>query len=96
MSLIHEDDVNWFLTTDETLHLFSTVGTKSGATAGRYTNPSFPRSGEQCIESSFHTTGVNGTTLQGQPLPPMPLLGHLMVRMSWRRIGLLSVYGTRA
>ena len=74
MSLIHEDDVDWFLTMDETHHLFSTVGAKGGATAGRYTNPSFPRSGERCIESSFHTTGVYGTTLRGEPLPPMYIL----------------------
>ena len=46
MSLIHEDDVDWFLTMDKTHHLFLTVGAKGGATAGRYTNPSFPRSWE--------------------------------------------------
>ena len=63
MSLIHEDDVDLFSTMDETHHLFTTAGAKGGATAARYTNPSFPRSGEQCIESSFHTTGVYGTTL---------------------------------
>ena len=69
MSLVHEDDVDWFLTLDETHHKFSTVGAKGGATAGRYVNPSYPRSGEQCIVSNFHTTGVYGTTLRGDPLP---------------------------
>jgi hypothetical protein len=42
MSLVHEDDVDWFLTLDETHHEFSTVGAKGGATAGRYVNPSYP------------------------------------------------------
>ncbi len=49
MGLVHEDDVDWFLTLDETHHEFSTVGARGGAAAGRYINPSFPRSGEQCI-----------------------------------------------
>ena len=62
MSLIH-DDVDRFLTMDKTHHLFSTVCAMGGATAGWYTNPSFPQSGERCIDSSFHTTGVYGTTL---------------------------------
>jgi hypothetical protein len=74
MSLIHEDDVDWFLTMDETHHLFSTIGVKGGATAGRYTNPSFPRSGERCTESRFHTTGVYDTTLRGEPVPPIYIL----------------------
>ena len=42
MSLVHEGDVDWFLTLDETHHEFSTVGAKGGATAGRYVNPSYP------------------------------------------------------
>jgi hypothetical protein len=46
MGLIHEDDVDWFLTLDETHHEFSTVGAKGGAAAGGYINPSFPCSGE--------------------------------------------------
>ncbi len=45
MSLIHEDDVNWFLTLDETHHKFSTEDAKVGAAAGRYMNPSFHRPG---------------------------------------------------
>ncbi len=63
MGLVHEDDVNWFLTLDETHHEFSTVGTRGGAAAGRYINTSFPWSGERCIVSTFHTTGVYGTTM---------------------------------
>jgi len=74
VGLVHEDDVDWFLTLDETHHEFSTVGAKGGATAGRYINPSFPRSGERCIVSNFHTTGVYGTTLRGEPLPPLYIL----------------------
>jgi len=46
VGLVHPDDVDWFLTMDETHHEFTTVGAKVGASAGRYINPSFPRSGE--------------------------------------------------
>jgi hypothetical protein len=46
MGLVHEEDVNWFLTRDETHHKFSTVGARGGAAAGRYINPPFPQSGE--------------------------------------------------
>ena len=74
MGLVHEDDVDWFLTLDETHHEMSTVGAKGGATAGRWVNPSFPRSGERCITSNYHTTGVYGTTLRGEPLPPLYIL----------------------
>ena len=74
VGLVHPDDVDWFLTMDETHHEFTTVGAKGGASAGRYINPSFPRSGERCIASNFHTTGVYGTTLRGEPLPPLYIL----------------------
>ena len=74
MGLVHEDDVDWFLTLDETHHEMSTVGAKGGATAGRWVNTSFPRSGERCITSNYHTTGVYGTTLRGEPLPPLYIL----------------------
>jgi hypothetical protein len=47
MGLVHEDDVNWFLTLDETHHEFLMVGARGGAAAGRYINPSFPWSGER-------------------------------------------------
>jgi hypothetical protein len=70
VGLVHEDDVDRFLTLNETHYEFSIVGAKGGATVGRYINPSFPRSGERCIVSNFHTTGVFGTTLRGEPLPP--------------------------
>ena len=53
---------------------FSTVGARGGAAVGRYINTSFPRSGEQCIVSTFHTTGVYGTTLRGEPLIPLYIL----------------------
>jgi hypothetical protein len=80
MGLVHEDDVDWFLTLDETHHEFSTVGARGGAAAGRYVNPSFPRSGERCIVSSFHTTGVYGTTLRGEPLIPLYILSTKSIR----------------
>ena len=65
ISLIHPDDINWFLTTDETHHPFSTEGNKGGSTATRYATSSFHRSGEQCLNSAMHTTGVYGTTGAG-------------------------------
>ncbi len=46
MGLVHEDDVDWFLTLDETHHELSTVGMRGSAAAGRYINPPFPQSGE--------------------------------------------------
>jgi len=74
MGLVHEDDVDWFLTLDETHHELSTVGMRGSAAAGRYINPSFPRLGEECIVSTFHTTGMYGTTLCGEPLIPLYIL----------------------
>ena len=74
MGLVLEDDVDWFLTLDETHHKFLTVGARDGAAAGHYINPSFPQLGEQCIVSTFHTTGVYGTTLRGEPLTPLYIL----------------------
>jgi hypothetical protein len=53
MSLIHEDDVDWFLTMDETHHLFSTVGAKGGATAGRYTNHRSLDRGNDALRVAF-------------------------------------------
>jgi hypothetical protein len=74
VGLVHEDNVDWFLTLDKTHHEFSTVGTRGGAAAVRYVNPSFPWSGKQCIVSTVHTTGVYGTTLRGKPLIPLYIL----------------------
>ncbi len=67
MGLVHEDDVDCFLTHDKTHHEFSTVGAKGGAAAGWYINPSFPGSGEQCIVSN--TTGVWRHSLWQAPAP---------------------------
>ena len=86
MGLVHEDDVDWFLTLDETHHEFSTVGARGGAAAGRYINTSFPRSGERCIVSTFHTTGVYGTTLRGEPLVPLYILSTGSLREEDYRI----------
>jgi len=86
MRLVHKDDVNWFLTLDETHHEFLTVGARGGAAAGRYINPSFPWSGERCIVSTFYTTGVNGTTLCGEPLIPLYILSTGSLREEDYRI----------
>ena len=74
ISLIHDDDINWFLTLDETHHPYSTVGNKGGSTTRRYASSSFHCSGERCIENSSHTTGVYGTTCASEPLPPLYIL----------------------
>jgi hypothetical protein len=42
IGLVHEDDVNRYLTLTKTHHKFSTVGAKVGAAAGWYINSSFP------------------------------------------------------
>jgi hypothetical protein len=46
MSLIQKNNIDWFLTLDETHHKFLTVSAKGGAAVGRYINPSFPFSGD--------------------------------------------------
>ncbi len=62
------------------------MGTRGGAAAGRYINPSFPRLGERCIVSTFHTTGVYGTTLRGEPLIPLYILSTGSLREEDYRI----------
>ena len=42
MSIVHENDMDWFLTCDKTHHEFSNVDKKGGATTGQYINESFP------------------------------------------------------
>ena len=71
ISLIHTGDLNWFLKTDKTHHPFTTEGNKGGSTAHRYLKNLFHRSGERCLQSTTHTTGVYGTTGAGYSLPPM-------------------------
>ena len=71
ISLIHPDDVDWFLSMDETHHRFSTEGNKGGSTTIRYANSSFARSGDRITKNAHHTTGVYGVTLRGEPLPPL-------------------------
>ena len=71
MSLVHPDDIDWFMTLDETHHELTTVGNKSGSTTTRFANPSFPRSGDRVVETSGHITGVYAFTLRGEPLPPL-------------------------
>ena len=71
ISLIHKDDINWFLTVDETHHAYSSEGSKGGPQALRFASNSFQRSGEPCVKSAAHTTGVYGTTCGGEPLPPL-------------------------
>ncbi len=86
MGLIHEDNVDWFLTLTETHHKFLTVGAKGGAAAGGYINPSFPCSGEQCIASNFHTMGVYDITLRGKPLPPLYILSMALLQKDDYRV----------
>ena len=71
ISLIHPDDINWFLTCDETHHAYSSEGTNGGSQSIRFASNSFQRSGEPCVKSAAHTTGVYGTTCGGEPLPPL-------------------------
>jgi hypothetical protein len=67
--LIHPDDVNLFITTDEMHHPFSNEGNKGESTAIRYSTNLFKCSGEQCVASNSHTAGVYGTTGAGYPMP---------------------------
>ena len=67
--LIHPGDINWFITTDETWHPFSSKGHKGGSTSVWYATNLFTRSGKPVVSSSSHTTGVYGTTGAGYPLP---------------------------
>jgi hypothetical protein len=75
ISLIHPDDINWFLTCDEMHHAFSNEGYKVGSNAQRYSTSLFHRSGERCVASNSHTPCVYGTTGTGYPMPCMFVLG---------------------
>jgi len=77
VSLVHDNDAAWFITLDETHHEFTTAGKKGSASHGKWVNESFPRSGERNILGNFHTTGVYGTTLAGEALPPLYILSTL-------------------
>jgi hypothetical protein len=105
MGLVHKDEVNRFLTLDNTHYKFLTVGAKGGAAAGWYINPSFLCSGEQCILSNCHTIGVYCTTLCGKLLPPLYILSTALIQEDEYRVdpnvckGLLTVaasYGSKA
>ena len=74
LSLVHPDDVDWFITLDETHHELTTRGNKGGLTTIRYANSLFARSGDRLIETSSHTTGVYSFTLCGKSLPPLYIL----------------------
>ena len=71
MSLVHPDDVDWFVTLDETHHRYSSQGNKGGQSELRFACPSFPRVGDRIVESAHHTTGVYAFNLHGDPLPPL-------------------------
>jgi hypothetical protein len=86
MGLVHEDGVNWSLTLDKTHHELLSVGARGGAAVGLYVNPLFPRSSKQCIVSTFHVTGVYGTTLQGEPLIPLYILSTKSIQEKDYRI----------
>ena len=74
ISLVHPDDVDWFITLDETHHPLSTAGNKGGSTTRRYACSSFPRSGDRIVETALHTSGCYAFTLRGEPLPPLYIL----------------------
>ena len=74
ISLIHKDDINWFITQDETHHEMNTKENKGGSTTTRYTNNWFPRSGEHVVKNLTHTTGIYGYTFGGEPFPPLYIL----------------------
>jgi hypothetical protein len=59
---------------DETHDEFTTAGKKGSANCGRYVHDSFLRLGERNIVGNFHTTGVYGTTLAGEAMPPLYIL----------------------
>ena len=71
VSLVHLDDIYWFLTVDETHHKLSSEGNKGGSTELRWYNPSFPRSGERVVATQNHVTGVYTYNLAGESLPPL-------------------------
>jgi hypothetical protein len=70
LSLVHPDDVDWFITLDETHRDLMTQGNKGRLTTICYANISFVRSGDRLVETSSHTTGVNGFTPQGESFLP--------------------------
>ena len=71
VSLVHPDDVDWFVMLDETHHRYSSKGNKGGQTELRFACPSFPRVGDRVVGSVHHTTGVYAFNLRGDPLPPL-------------------------
>ena len=71
VSLVHPDDVDWFVTLDETHHRYSSKGNKGGQSELRYACSSFPRVGDRIVENAHHTTGVYAFNLRGDPLPPL-------------------------
>ena len=71
MSLIHPDDVDWFVTLDETHHKLSNEGNKGGMSTTRWANGSFPRSGDRVVSLQSHITGVYAYNLRGDMLPSL-------------------------
>jgi len=67
MGLVHNDDVDLFLTVDETHHEFSIVGTRGGAAAGRYINPSLPWSGNDVLYPLFIRRGCTAPPFVVRP-----------------------------
>ena len=71
VSLIHPDDVDWFVTLDKTHHKLSNEGNKGGMSTTRWANGSFPRSGDRVVSLQSHITGVYAYNLRGDMLPPL-------------------------
>ena len=71
VSLVHPNDISWFLTVNETHHKLSSEGNKRGSTELRWCNPSFPHSGNRVVATQNHATGVYAYNLAGESLPPL-------------------------
>ena len=66
VSLVHPDDIYWFITLDETCQKLSSEGNNGGTTELRWINPSFPRSGDRVVAIQNHVPGVYAYNLAGE------------------------------
>ena len=71
VSLIHPDDIYWFIILDETHHKLSLERNKGGTTKLLWINPLFPRSGDRVVATQNNITGVYTCNLAGEFFPPL-------------------------
>ena len=71
VSLVHPDDIYWFITIDETHHKFFSEGNKGGTTELWWINPSLPLSGDRVVVAYNHVAGVYAYNLSGEVFPPL-------------------------